>query len=104
TTDLVSVFHSTPCSMNLNCEDAQFTKSRLRLPARRNQPRRNEEHEERSEKHLRALRFFIVDFHSFPLRRSLLNERLFNKGFDRLLELCCPNRHWKLYFDLVRHI
>jgi len=31
-----------------------------------NQPRRNEEREGRSEKKLGALRFFVVDSHSFP--------------------------------------
>jgi hypothetical protein len=40
------------------------THSGARRSSHENQPRRNEEKEERTEKNLRALRFFVVDFRS----------------------------------------
>src|SRR5262245_1459075 len=45
-----------------------------------NQPRRNEEHEEKSEKYLRVLRFFVVDFH-FCLQSNSIS-RQFSVGFN----------------------
>jgi len=42
----------------------QASQRDLKAPAK-NQPRRNEEREEGTERNLRALRFFVVDFHYF---------------------------------------